>query len=154
MKSIYIVVFASLMTLFSGCSNNGGLSTSSFGKNVKRDYYTGGMLRSEFIMDDNTEMNGVRKEYGYDGKLTSTVLIRNGVKYGTEKWFDPENRVILAIPYVDGRKHGTQTAYYPNGQPMITIPFSRGMKNGTAVAYKRDGSVYKTEKYQNDRRIY
>lgn len=154
MKHFSLILLAAFITIFSGCGGDGPSTTSSFGKNVKKEYYTGGMIRSEFIMDDNTEMNGIRKEYGYDGKLTSMATIRNGVKEGTEKWYDPDNRVILTVPYVDGRKDGTQTAYYPNGQPMITIPFVKGMKHGTAVAYKKDGSVYQTIKYQNDQRMY
>jgi len=152
MKHFSLLLLAAFITLFSGCGSSN--SSLSFGKNVKKEYYTGGMLRSEFIMDDSTEMNGVRKEYGYDGKLTSIAPIQNGVKHGVEKWFDPEERVILTVPYVNGRKDGLQTAYYPNGQPMITITFVKGMKHGPATAYKKDGSVYQVVNYKNDQRVY
>jgi len=55
-----------------------------FGNNVKKEYFTGGKLRSEFIMSDKSGQNGLLKKYGYNGKLTSTITIRNGVKNGAE----------------------------------------------------------------------
>ena len=73
--SLFLSIF---VLLFLSACQEPGLS----GKTVKKEYYTGGKLRSEFIMNDDSGQNGLRKEYGYDGHVISTVHIRNGVPHG------------------------------------------------------------------------
>ena len=48
-------------------------------------------------MDDDTEQNGLLKRYGYNGNVTSTVTIHNGVKDGVETGFDDHGRVIWKL---------------------------------------------------------
>ena len=159
-----LVLTLSLLVVFTGCEKSGGptppssaptpaVAPSFAGSKVKKEYYTGGMLRSEFIMSDNTGMNGTLKRYGYDGLLTSIVSIRNGVNDGIEQWFDPDGRVIQTVPYVNGRIDGIQTAYYPNGDPMIKTTYQKGFKNGPKTIYNRDGSIYKKFIYKDDRLV-
>ena len=112
-----------------------------FRSNVKKEYFTGGKLRSEFIMSDKSGQNGLLKKYGYDGKLTSTVSIRKGVKHGTETLFDSHGRILKRTPYVNGRKEGILEAYYPNGDVMAQITYVNNVRQGKAVKYNRDGSI-------------
>jgi len=114
---------------------------SIFGGNVKKEYFTGGKLRSEFIMSDKSGQNGLLKKYGYDGKLTSTVPIHKGVKHGIETLFDSHGRILKRTPYVNGRKEGTLEAYYPNGNVMAQITYVNNIRQGKAVKYNRDGSI-------------
>jgi len=114
---------------------------SIFESNVKKEYFTGGKLRSEFIMSDKSGQNGLLKRYGYNGKLTSTVLIHNGVKNGTEILFDPHGRILKRTPYVNGRKQGILEAYYPNGDIMAQITYVNNIRQGKAVKYNMDGSI-------------
>ena len=79
-------------------------------------------------MSDNTKMNGTLKKYGTDGKLTSVVNIRNGVKHGVEVLYDPKGCVIRRTPYVNGEIHGNQTIYYPSQDMLATIPYRSGRK--------------------------
>lgn len=147
----------SLIILLTGCDKGGGPTPSnapapSFaGQKVKKTYYTGGMLRSEFIMSDKTEENGTLKRYGFEGHLTSIVVIKNGVKDGIEKLFDPKGRVIRTVPYVNGRINGIVAKYYPNGDPMVTITYKAGYRNGPATKYRKDGSVYQKVMFKNDK---
>ena len=120
-------------------------------KKVHKEYYTGGQVRSEFIMDDNTGLNGLKKQYGYEGKVTSQVQIKNGVKDGTETWYDKQGRVIRQVPYVNGRIHGMFKDFYKNGTLMATVQYRNGIKNGIGIIYAKDGSVYKRIMYKNDR---
>ena len=112
-----------------------------FANNVKKEYFTGGKVRSEFIMSDKSGQNGLLKKYGYDGKLTSTVPIRRGVKHGTEILFDSHGRIIKKTPYVRGRKSGVLEAYYPNGEVMAQITYVNNIRHGRAVKYNKDGSI-------------
>lgn len=121
------------------------------GKTVKKEYFTGGQLRSEFIMDDDTEQNGLLKKYGYDGHLTSTATIKNGVQDGLETGYDSKGRVLWRQYYVNGRQEGVQKAYYPNGDLMVTYTYKNGIKDGVAQTYRKDGTVDKRVVYRNDR---
>lgn len=124
--------------------------SNPFSNHVKKEYFTGGQLRSEFFMSDSTGQNGLLKKYGYDGKLTSTVPIVNGVNHGEEKLFDAKGRIIRKTPYVHGKKEGVMEAYYPNGDVMVQIAYHNGKKHGKAVKYNKDGSINKEVTFYND----
>ncbi len=141
-------LFLSIIVLFffSACS-----SPSLLGKTVKKEYFTGGKIRSEFIMDDKTGQNGLLKTYGYTGHMTSEVTIRNGVKHGIETGYDEEGRVLWRLNYVNGNQEGIQKAYYPNGDLMVTYTYVNGLKNGPAQTYNIDGTVHTRVMYRNDK---
>ena len=121
------------------------------GKTVKKEYFTGGGLRSEYIMDDKSGQNGLLKKYGYDGHLTSSVRMRNGVKSGVETGYDEMGRILWKLNYINGRQEGIQSAYYPNGDLMVTYTYKNGVKHGPARTYRRDGKVDKKVMYRNDK---
>ncbi|MDM5272510.1 hypothetical protein PGH07_09995 [Sulfurovum sp. zt1-1] len=144
-----------LVFLFNGCNSttSGTLSPQKRVVDVKKDYYTGGMLRSEFFMYDKTGMNGLRKMYGYKGSLLSKVEIQNGVPNGNETLYDDEGRVRLVKPYVNGRIDGVATVYYDNGTPKMTITYVKGVKHGPAAKYNPDGSVFEKKMFQHGKAI-
>lgn len=137
MKHLPILLLSLFFLTFTACK-----SPRLFGKDVKEEFYKGGKIRSKFIMDDETEQNGFLKLYGYDGHLTSTVPIHNGVKDGMETGYDKRKRVLWHYRYVNGKQHGLQKAYYPNGDTMIMYKYRNGMKHGSAYAYNKDGSIH------------
>ena len=147
-------VFTSLLFLFSMLFFTGCKSPSLGANKVHKEYFTNGQIRSEFIMIDDTKMNGQLKKYGTDGKMTSVVNIRNGVKSGIEILYDPQGRILRRTPYVNGEKHGNQTFYYPNQDVLAIVPYRYDRKNGIGVMYYPDGSVKQKAKFKNDRRIY
>ncbi len=148
MKKLLLLLSTFILLFFTACSSP-GLS----GKKVKKEYFTNGQLRTEFIMDDDSEQNGFLKKYGYNGHLTSTVHIRNGVKDGHEIGYDDKKRTLWKLNYVNGRQHGKQYAYYPNGDVMIQFTYNNGIKQGPAQTYNKDGSVNKSVMYRNGKLI-
>ena len=80
MKKLSLLLASFMLFSLLGCS-----TPSLLRDKVKKEYFTGGQLRSEFIMSDDTEQNGLLKKYGYSGDLISTAEIRNGVNDGVEK---------------------------------------------------------------------
>ncbi len=147
MKALsFFLIFFSLI-FFTACDG------PSLGGKVKKEYFTGGKLRSEFIMTDSTGRNGQLKKYGYEGHLTSVVNIKNGVKNSTEVWYDKEGRVILKVPYNNGEKEGMEYAFYPNGEVMIATTYQSNVRHGKAAAYKQDGTVQRQVMFKNGRLI-
>ncbi|HQR73025.1 MAG TPA: hypothetical protein PLH07_08085 [Sulfurovum sp.] len=142
MFSLFLSIM--LFFFFTACS-----SPDVLGKSVKKEYFTGGKIRSEFIMDDDTEQNGLLIQYGYTGSKTSEVTIRNGVKNGLETGYDEEGRVLWKQTYVNGNLEGVQKAFYPNGDLMVTYTYANGLKNGPAQTYNIDGTIHRRVMYRN-----
>ncbi|HEO97740.1 MAG: hypothetical protein JW682_07590 [Campylobacterales bacterium] len=152
MKKLSFLLLFLLVFLSNGCnSTTGGPSPKKRVVEVKKEYYTGGMLRSEFLMYDKSGMNGLRKQYGLEGTLTSHVEVQNGVKHGNETLYDEKKRVRLTKPYVNGRLDGVATAYYENGSPMMTITYVKGVRHGPATKYNADGSVFEKKLFTHGR---
>ena len=146
MKHLSLLLSLFVLLSFTACDG-----PSMSGKTVKKEYFTGGQLRSEFIMDDKSGLNGVKKLYGSEGHLTSTSTIRNGVQDGLETGYDNQGRVLWRQSYVNGRQEGVQKAYYPNGDLMVTYTYRNGVKEGVAQTYRQDGKVDKRVVYRNNR---
>lgn len=144
MKKLSFLLSVCMLLTFTACD-----SPSLSGKKVKKEYFTGGQLRSELIMDDDSEQNGLLKMYGYNGHLTSTAQMRNGVKDGIETGYDEKGRMLWRLNYVNGKQEGKQEAYYPNGDLMVTYTYHNGVKNGPAYTYNIDGSVNKKVVYEH-----
>lgn len=145
--SFFLVLFS--LIFFTACE---GPNLGGKGK-VKKEYFTGGKIRSKFFMTDSSGQNGLLKKYGYEGHLTSTAHIKNGVNDGMETWYDKKGRVLMKVPYINGKKHGVQKAFYPNGDVMIATTYQNGVKNGEAFAYNKDGSIHRQVIFQNGRII-
>jgi len=138
----------SLFTLFFFTACDG---PSLSGKTITKEYYTGGQVRTEYIMDDKAGRNGIIKRYGYEGNVISVEPIRNGVKHGKVKLYNEKGLVIRITPYVNGRIEGTQKDLYENGDVMATIPYKNGIRNGVAYLYRKDGSVARRVTFKNNR---
>ena len=139
MKKLSFFLSIMVFLFLSACSSP--KLSNLFKNNVKKEYFTGGQLRSEFIMSDNSGQNGILKKYGYNGKLNSTVTIKRGVKHGIETLFDQNGRVIKKTPFANGKKDGVLEAYYPNGDVMAQITYVNNIRHGKAVKYNKDGSI-------------
>lgn len=140
-----------LLPLFVLLSLSGCDGPSLLGKTVKKEYYTGGKVRTEYIMDDKAGRNGLIKRYGYEGNVISTETIKNGVRNGTMRLYDAEGLVLRETPYVNGMIHGTQKDLYKNGDTLATIPYVNGVRNGVAFSYRKDGSIAKRVIFKNNR---
>jgi antitoxin component YwqK of YwqJK toxin-antitoxin module len=148
MKHLPQLILLLSILLFTACD-----SPTPFGKEVKKEYFTNGQIRSEFIMDDSTGQNGLLKRYGTGGELTSTVTIRNGVKHGVETLYDPKGRILKTTPYYEGRKNGEEKGYFPSGDIWFSLPYVNGVLNGKAYIYRQDGTVVRKGIYRNGKLV-
>jgi antitoxin component YwqK of YwqJK toxin-antitoxin module len=148
-SSLFLILNGVLL-LLTGCNTPTPLASS--GKS-KKEYFTGGKLRTEFILQDESGQNGTYKEYDYDGNLMSITPMQNGLPHGTATTYDPKGRIIAKTHYLNGQKEGKEEAYYPNGDVMISYTYRHGLKEGPAYSYNKDGSVNKKVIYANDKII-
>ncbi|MCF6245248.1 MAG: hypothetical protein L3J43_09445 [Sulfurovum sp.] len=151
MKKLTFLLSIFILFLLSACSTPE--FSNVFGEKVKKSYFTGGGLRSELIMSDDTGRNGLLKQYGYDGKLTSTTQMKAGVKHGIETFYDNHGRVLRKTIYKRNRRHGVAVVYYPNGDPLAKISFANGVKHGKAIKYNKDGSIHTQAMFKSGRQI-
>jgi len=135
-----IILFALLALIFSSCSFS---QLTAHRDNITREYYTGGMLRSEFILTDKKMQKGILKTYDFDGKLQSSSQMMYGKKDGLETLYDQQGRIMQNTPYVKGLRHGKRIAYYPDGTTMLYATYVNGIKDGVAATFNKDGSIYK-----------
>ena len=149
MKKLSFFLSIFVLFFFSACSTP--TLSNPFKSKIKKEYFTGGKLRSEFIMIDESGQNGLLKKYGYNGKLTSTVQIQHGVKNGAEILFDSKGRVIKKTPYVNGKRQGILEAYYPNGDVMAQITYVNNIRHGKAIKYNKNGSINQQVTFHNGR---
>jgi len=131
-----------LLLSLSGC-------ISSTDERIKKEYYTGGKVRSEFIMNDESGRNGIQKHYGYEGEILYQSTIENGLKNGIETWYDQQGNKVQEIPYLNGKKEGVATQYFMNGK--VTISYEKGVRQGAAAKYDKSGKVIEEVWYENGR---
>lgn len=143
LRFLALLIFTSLS--FTACE---GPNLSS-DKKIKKTYFTGGQIKSEFIMDDETGQNGLLKKYGHSENLTSSTIIRNGVPNGEQIGYDKEGRMLWKLQHVNGNQDGIQEAYYPNGSVMLSYTYVNGIKHGVAKKYRLDGALIKKVTYKN-----
>jgi len=151
MKKLTFFLTFFLLLLLTACSTPD--FSSPFGKKVKKEYFTGGGLRSEFILSDDSGNTGLLKKYGYDGKLTSSAQMKNGVKHGVETYYDSHGRVLRKTIYNRNRRHGIAIVFYPNGDPLAKITFVNGVKHGRATKFNKDGTINQQVMFKNGRQI-
>ena len=121
---------------------------------VKNEYFTGGQIRSRLVMDDDSGESGLFYRYGYDGKVTSTVHIKHGIKNGLETLFDPKGMVMKRTPYINGRKDGIVEVYYPDGKVLAQITYVDNKRHGRASKYNHDGTINEEVQYTHGKLIH
>lgn len=164
MNKLFLFLLIGLLLLLNGCSKHvlsGKKVQTEYDDpsgRVQNKYYLGGNIRSEFIMDDNTLQNGVRIEYGHDGRVLVRMHIKNGVPHGLTTRYYIGGQVLSNEYYKNGKKEGLCEVYYPNGYPkgdlMASYTYKNGMKNGPAQTYNKDGSIYRSVIYKNNKIVH
>jgi len=129
------------------------LLPGGLGSNVKKEYYTGGKIRSKFVINDRSGESGLLYKYGYEGKITSTVHIKHGLKNGLETLYNNEGKILKRTPYVNGKKDGVVEVYYPSGKVLAQITYKNDIREGRASKYNQDGSVNEEVEFRHGRLI-
>ncbi len=72
---------------------------------------------------------------------------------GRYAWFDKDDGSLLVKTYKGGKLNGTSFWHYSSGEPWIDQVYVDDIIHGVTVYYDKDGSVRKTEVWENGQMI-
>lgn len=88
------------------------------------------------------------------GKLKNSYHLKNGVKDGVEKVFDPVTQnETLELDWIAGKIHGVVKTWYPNGKLESQNEMSLNRKQGISTAWYMDGNLMLIEEYDSGRLV-
>lgn len=70
---------------------------------------------------------------------------------GEYVYFDDEDESLLVKNYKDGKLNGPSYFHYVSGELWIEEHFKDGLIHGTTKYYNKDGSIVKTEVWENNK---
>ena len=68
---------------------------------------------------------------------------------GEYVYYDDEDESLLVKNYKDGKLHGPSLFHYVSGELWIETNFQDGLEHGILKYYEKDGSIIKTETWEN-----
>lgn len=72
---------------------------------------------------------------------------------GEYVYYDYEDESLLVKNYKDGKLHGRSLFHYVSGELWIETNFKDGLEHGNLTYYEKDGSIIKTETWENGKCI-
>ena len=75
------------------------------------------------------------------------------IKDGRYTYYDDEDESLLVKNYKDGKLHGPSLFHYVSGELWIETNFQDGLEHGILNYYEKDGSIIKTETWENGKCI-
>lgn len=128
----------------------GSLSSEGTIRNGQPDgywkaYYENGKLKSEGNRKD-FQLDSLWKFYNESGKLILEVEYGRGKKNGLRiSYFDKET---VKENYRNDVKEGYTRYYYPDGKIRLDIPFEKGVEQGFGKEYASDGTIITLTEYK------
>lgn len=129
---------------------DGKVSSEGFIRNGKPDgywksFYQNGILKSEGTRK-NFELDSIWRFYNEAGRLVLEINYRLGRKHGyRSSYLDKET---IREFYRNDVKEGFTKYYYPDGKIKLEIPFSGGLEQGFGKEYGSDGTVVTLTEYK------
>jgi len=72
---------------------------------------------------------------------------------GEYVYYDDEDESLLVKNYKDGKLHGRSLFHYVSGELWIETNFKDGLEHGNLTYYEKDGSIIRTETWENGKCI-
>ena len=85
--------------------------------------------------------DGHRKSFHPNGKIKTSVVIKDGKKEGFYKKWDIDGNLIRKIPFKNSLIHGQALHLYSNGQILIDRFFKNGIQEGEDRRYYENGKL-------------
>lgn len=110
-----------------------------------KSYYNNGKLKSEGSRK-NFELDSLWKFYNEEGKLILEITYQAGRKNGLRtSYLDKE---IIRENYRNDIKDGYTRYYYPDEKLKLEIPFVKGLEQGFGKEYASDGTIITLTEYK------
>jgi len=129
---------------------NGVLSSEGTMRSGKPDgywkaYYENGKLKSEGNRK-NFELDSLWRFYNENGNPVLDIFYRNGKKNGIKTtYLDKET---VKENFVNDVKEGWTRYYLPDGKLRLEIPFVKGLEQGIGKEYSADGNIITITEYK------
>lgn len=104
------------------------------------DYYYSGRIQGEGTMK-NGKLEGLRKMYFQNGKISVERYYTNAIPNGSEKEYYEDGSLKQKGEFVSGKEDGIWEAYFPNGQPKQQTNFKMGILEGKSTKYYSTGKI-------------
>ncbi len=129
---------------------DGKISSEGFIRDGKPDgywksYYQNGKLKSEGSRK-NFELDSTWKFYNDVGKLVLEINYKSGKKFGNRTSY--LDREIISESYRNDIKEGVTKYFYPDGKIKLEIPFHGGLEQGYGKEYAVDGTIITLTEYK------
>jgi hypothetical protein len=119
-------------------------------KEVKREYYKNGMLKSQTHYRFGKETGTTVHFHDWYPTIIMAVEMKKGKKHGKfiKRYFD--NSIEVAAFYKNDLIEGLEVHYYNNGQCAQEINYKKGIKNGPIKSWHPNGVVKEIGAFVND----
>lgn len=89
----------------------------------------------------NDGLNGPKKEYYPNGKISKEYTLENGQINGVYKVFNQKGFLISEQEYFHGLPHGYYKTYFENGHIQQESSFENGIQKGKLLEYYENGTL-------------
>ena len=110
-----------------------------------KSYYENGKIKSEGNRK-NYELDSIWKFYKENGRLILDAEYRNGKKNGVKTTY--LEKETIRENYRNDVKEGYARYYYPDGKLKMEVPFQNGLEWGFGKEYDPDGTIITLTEYK------
>lgn len=105
------------------------------------DYYLSGKIEGEGILK-NGKLEGIRKKYFQNGKLSLEREYSESISNGLEKEYYEDGSLKQKGIMKNNKEIGVWEMYFPNGQVKQRATFTEDHKNDESIAYYSNGKIF------------
>ena len=116
------------------------------------DYYYSGRIQGEGILK-NGKLDGLRKMYHQNGKLSLERYYTNSISNGLEKEYYEDGTLKQKGEFINGKEDGIWETYFPNGQVKQRTNLKNGIVDGESTIYYSTGKILSVELGENGKII-
>jgi antitoxin component YwqK of YwqJK toxin-antitoxin module len=85
-------------------------------------------------------------------KKSNPTETKRKVKHGEIRQYTKDDRLKTIVNYNQGIKHGTSFLYHDDGETiLLEMPYINGKREGVSKKYYKDGALYASTSYQDDK---
>ena len=91
----------------------------------------------------NDGLNGPKKEYYSNGKVSKEYTLENGQVNGVYKTYNEKGLLVSEQEFFHGLPHGYCRTFFENGQKQSDSNFENGIPTGKSLEYYENGTLKK-----------
>ncbi|MBE7442567.1 MAG: toxin-antitoxin system YwqK family antitoxin [Flavobacteriales bacterium] len=93
----------------------------------------------------------VRKEYFPNGVLRSEIEYKDGIPNGMYRIYYSNGIIQEEVLQVNGKFEGEGNSYYENGQLKAKVQFKNGLQEGLLIEYYEDGKIKSKQNFKKSK---